>query len=117
MKRKPLIWVGSSKEDLLEFPEEVRRVMGFALGMAKEGEKHVNAKPLKGFGGANVLEIVDTDSDGTYRTMYTVKMAKAVFVLHAFQKKSKQGISTPKQDMDLVERRLKLAQEIYKDFE
>lgn len=108
-KMKELDWIGSSKKDLIEFPMSVKREMGHALYIAQEGGKHRNAKPLKGFGGATVLEIVLDDGNGTYRTMYTVQFAEIVYVLHAFQKKSKTGIKTPKQDMDLVEQRLKWA--------
>ncbi|MFH1831722.1 MAG: type II toxin-antitoxin system RelE/ParE family toxin [bacterium] len=115
MKRKPLIWIGSSKEDLREFPDEVKSGVGYALHLAQKGERGVHSKVLKGFGGAGVLEIIESDESGTFRVVYTVKMPKCVFVLHAFQKKSKQGIETPKREMDLVEKRLKEAQEVYKD--
>jgi phage-related protein len=99
----------------LRFPEDVREVIGFALYQAQLGEKHVSAKPLKGFKGAGVLEVVE-DSDGnTYRTVYTVRFGKAVYVLHAFQKKAKQGIKTPKNEIDLVESRLKNAAAHYKE--
>lgn len=85
--------------------------MGFALYLAQLGEKHRDAKPLKGFSGAGVLEIVDDHRGDTYRAVYTVKFADTVYVLHAFQKKSRKGISTPKQDLDLVKTRLILARE------
>jgi phage-related protein len=111
---KDLDWIASSKKDLMEFPLEVIKEMGHALYVAQLGGKHKNAKPLKGFGGASVLEIVLDDGNGTYRTMYTVQFEEIVYVLHAFQKKSKTGIKTPKQDMDLVEQRLNRAQELYK---
>jgi phage-related protein len=106
---KPLFWVGSSLNDLRSFPAEVRQVMGFALWQAQNGGKHVDAKPLKGFGGAGVLEVVADDRDGADRGIYTVKFAGAVYVLHAFQKKSTKGIKTPKHIIDLVDKRLKLA--------
>ncbi|MBX9628840.1 MAG: type II toxin-antitoxin system RelE/ParE family toxin [Gemmataceae bacterium] len=113
---KPLFWIGSSLDDLSGFPPEVKRVMGFALRQAQQGGKHVHAKPLKGQKGAGVLEVVaDHDSD-TYRGVYTVKFKGAVYVLHAFQKKSKSGIKTPKPDLDLVERRLKTAKEHYESW-
>lgn len=113
---KPLFWIGSSLHDLSGFPLEVKRVMGFALRQAQKGGKHVRAKPLKGQKGASVLEVVaDHDSD-TYRGVYTVKFKGAVYVLHAFQKKSKSGIKTPKPDLDLVERRLKMAKEHYESW-
>ncbi len=86
---KPLFWVGTTREDLREFPDEVRRAIGHALYLAQMGGKHLDSKPLKGFGGAGVLEVVDDFDGDTYRTVYTVKMADAVYVLHAFQKKSK----------------------------
>ncbi len=110
---RELDWIGSSKKDLLKFPIGVRKEMGHALYMAQSGGKHKNAKPLKGFGGAKLLEIVEDDCNGTYRTMYTVQFEEIVYVLHAFQKKSKSGIKTPKEDMDLVEKRLKWAQQEY----
>lgn len=113
-QRKPIIWVGSSKKDFMDFPSDVRKEMGHALYIAQKGEKHRDAKPLKGFGGGSVLEIVQSDGQGTYRTIYTVQMEEAVFVLHAFQKKSKTGIKTPKQEIDLVEQRLKSVQQKYK---
>ncbi len=94
-------------EDLKEFPEEVRGEVGYALYLAQTGSRHPNAKPLKGFGGARVLEIVEDYAGDTYRAVYTVKLAGIVYVLHAFQKKSKQGIATPKRDIDLIKERLK----------
>jgi len=108
---KPLYWLGSSKEDLCAFPEEVRRNVGYALHFAQAGDRHPSAKPLKGFGGAAVLEVVEHQAGDTYRTVYTVKFAGAVYVLHAFQKKAKRGIATPKQELDLIKARLKLAEE------
>jgi phage-related protein len=107
---KPLLWVGSSKKDLLTMPSEVVDVFGFALHLAQVGKKHDQTKPLKGFGGASVLEVVEDHMGDTYRAVYTVKIAEAVYVLHCFQKKSKQGIETPKQDIDLIRERLKAAQ-------
>ena len=89
--------------------------MGYALYLAQTGGQCVHSKILKGFGGAAVLEIIESSMSGTFRVVYTVKMPKYIFVLHAFQKKSKQGIKTPKQEIDLVKKRLKEAQEIYKD--
>ena len=106
---KPLIWLGGSKKDLLSLPKEVQRFFGFALDFAQHGEKHDSAKVLKGFGGAGVLEVVEDDMGGTYRAVYTVKFDEAVFVLHAFQKKSKQGIATPREDMEIIRNRLKVA--------
>jgi phage-related protein len=111
---KPLLWVGSSKSDLDAFPGPARREAGYALYLAPIGMKAPKAKPLRGFGGASVLEVMQDHDGNTYRAVYTVKFAGMVFVLHAFQKKSKKGIATPKADLDLIKRRLKLAAEQYK---
>jgi len=113
---KPVEWIGSSRDDLREFSEDVQQIMGFALYRAQLGKKHPDAKPLKGFKGAGVLEIVENFDGDTYRAVYTVKFEGIVYVLHAFQKKSKQGIATPKQDIDLIESRLKRAKEHYKKY-
>ncbi|AFY84533.1 phage-related protein [Oscillatoria acuminata PCC 6304] len=110
---KPVEWIGSSRDDLKNFPEDVQNDMGFALYEAQCGTKPLSAKPLKGFKGAGVLELVENFDGDTYRAVYTVKFANAVYVLHAFQKKSKQGIATPKQDIQLIERRFKRAEEHY----
>lgn len=107
---KPLEWVASSKKDLMAMPSEVVDVFGFALHLAQYGGKHPQAKPLKGFGSAGVLEAVEDDDGNTYRAVYTVRFGNAVYVLHCFQKKSHKGIETPKQDIDLIRDRLKLAQ-------
>jgi phage-related protein len=108
---KPLEWIGSAKDDLLDLPSDVQNVMGYGLYLAQIGDKYDDAKPLKGFKGAGVLEIVDNFDGDTYRAVYTVKFESAVYVLHVFQKKSKSGIATPKPDIELIERRLKVAQE------
>ena len=108
---KPLYWVGSSLDDLRAFPLDVQRVMGFALRLAQGGDKHVSAKPLRGFDSAGVLEIVEDHDGDTFRAVYTVRFSDAVYVLHAFQKKSKRGIATPKRDLDLIRQRLAKAQE------
>ncbi len=108
---KPLFWVGSSRKDLKGFPLEVRRAVGFALFRAQAGGKHIGAKPLKGFGGAGVLEVVEDYEGSAFRAVYTVKFAGAVYVLHAFQKKSKRGVKTPKAELDLIRERLKAAEE------
>jgi phage-related protein len=107
---KPLFWTGLAKKDLSEMPEEVRRAFGHALWLAQLGNKHEKAKPLRGFGDAGVLEIVENDEGGTYRAVYTVRFADAVVVLHCFQKKSKRGMATPKADMELIRSRLKDAE-------
>ena len=113
---KRLEWIGSSYKDLMALPADVRRLFGFALSLAQAGDKHDAAKVLKGFGGAGVLEVVEDDVGGTYRAVYTVKFAEAVFVLHCFQKKSKRGIATPKEDMDIIHARLKIAEAYVKEF-
>jgi phage-related protein len=113
---KPIEWISRSRDDLREFPEEVQQAMGFALYRAQLGKKHPNAKPLKGFKGSGVLEVVEDFDEDTYRTVYTVKFAEIVYVLHAFQKKSKHGIATAKQDVNLIEARLKRARDHYEEF-
>ena len=115
INERPLEWIGSSYKDLLDLPTDVRRFFGFALSLAQAGDKHDSAKVLKGFGGAGVLEVVEDDVGGTYRAVYTVKFAEAVFVLHCFQKKSKRGIATPKEEMDIVHARLKIAEAFAKE--
>jgi phage-related protein len=107
---KPIEWIGSSHKDLMSLPADVRRFFGFALSLAQAGDKHDSAKVLKGFGGAGVIEVVEDDAGGTYRAVYTIKFAEAVFDLHCFQKKSKRGIATPKEDMDIINARLKIAE-------
>ncbi len=106
---KPLIWIGRTRKDLKAFPEDVQDVFGYALHLAQMGSKHPAAKPLKGFGGAGVLEIVDDYQGNTYRAVYTVKIGNIVYVLHAFQKKSTRGIATPKTEIALIRQRLKEA--------
>lgn len=115
VNEKPLKWVGSSHKDLIALPVDVRRFFGFALSLAQVGDKHDSAKVLKGFGGAGVLEVVEDDAGGTYRAVYTVKFFEAVFVLHCFQKKSKRGIATPKEEMDIIHARLKVAEAYVKE--
>lgn len=113
---KPLFWVAGSHEDLKRFPRDVQRSMGFALYQAQVGRKHTDAKPLRGFGGASVLEVVESLEGGTYRAVYTVRFQGAVYVVHAFQKKSKRGIATPKQQIDLVRQRLRQAEAHYTEW-
>lgn len=113
LKAKPLRWVGRSKEDLKAFPREVRWRVGGALWQAQSGGKAPYAKPLKGFGDAGVLEIVSDFDGDTFRAVYTVRFREAVYVLHAFQKKAKRGIATPKAELDLIHRRLRRAREDY----
>ena len=112
---KPLLWVGSSKKDLMALPVSVRKFFGHALHFAQMGERHDAAKVLKGFGDAGVLEVVDDNGSGTYRAVYTVRFREAVFVLHCFQKKSKSGIVTPKKDMEIIRIRLKAAEAMAKE--
>ena len=111
--QKPTLWIGSSKDDLRAFPGEVRRVMGFAINDAQNGDEHPRAKALKGFGGRSVLEVIDDEDGNTYRAVYTVRFAGVVYVLHAFQKKSRKGIETPKRDIEIIRMRLKLAEAHY----
>jgi phage-related protein len=107
-----VIWVGSSEKDFSVFPLEVQKEMMLALRLAQRGGKGVHTKPLQGFSGASVLEIVERDPSGTYRCMYTVKFKTGIYVLHAFQKKSHKGITTPKEHIDMVKRRFKQAAEM-----
>jgi phage-related protein len=109
---KPLFWAGSAKDDLMEFPEAVQDEIGTALSVAQFGGKHPKAKPWKGEG-PGVLEIVEDHRGDTYRAVYTVKFEHAVYVLHAFQKKSPKGRKTAHSDVDLISRRLRMASEDY----
>jgi phage-related protein len=112
---KPLAWVGSAKRDLLALPEEVIDAFGYALYVAQTGKKHEKAKVLHGFGSAGVLEVVEDWRGDTYRAVYTVRFSAAVFVLHVFQKKAKRGVATPRQDMELIRDRLKVAEQTAKE--
>ena len=111
--RKPIKWVASSKRDLDAMPEDVKDVFGHAIDLAQAGGRHQDAKPLSGFGSAGVLEVVEDFRSDTYRAVYTVKFAGWIYVLHCFQKKSKSGIKTPKEDIDLINTRLKAAKQDY----
>jgi phage-related protein len=113
---KPLAWIGSSKEDLLDLPRKVQREVGYALYLAQTGLEHTNVKPLTGFGGRGVLEVVEDDAGGTYRAVYTVKYKEAIYILHAFQKKSKKGRETPKEEMEIVKKRLKIAEQKHEEW-
>ncbi len=108
-------WVGSSLDDLRTFPVDVRKDIGYALEFAQNGLTHQDAKPLKGFHGAGVLEIIERHDGDTYRAVYTVRLQKAVYVLHCFQKKSPRSISTPQHDIDLIRKRLTDAERQDKD--
>ena len=105
---KPVIWVGDSLRVLKSFPSSVQDEVGYALFLAQRGEKHIAAKPLKGLGGG-VLEFVADYRGDTFRAVYTVRLVDRVYVLHAFQKRSKHGIATPQPEIDLIKRRLKQA--------
>jgi len=107
--RKPLKWIGSAKRDLDAMPEDVKDVFGHAIDLAQAGGKHRDAKAMSGFGSAGVLEVVEDYRSDTYRAVYTVKFAGWIYVLHCFQKKSKSGIKTPKEDLALIKVRLKAA--------
>ncbi|MGV7960400.1 type II toxin-antitoxin system RelE/ParE family toxin [Photorhabdus tasmaniensis] len=107
---KPLMWMGSSKKELISLPRAIQQFFGYALNLAQIGEKADDAKPLKGFGSAGVLEVIEDLQGNTYRAVYTVKFHDAVYVLHCFQKKSTSGIATPKSDMELIKSRLKMAE-------
>ena len=105
---RPLIWRGTSKTNFMAFPPIAQREMGYALFLAQMGERHSTmAKTLGGFGGATVIEVRESYNGNAYRAVYTVRYAEVVYVLHAFQKKSKKGIATPKAEIDLIEKRLK----------
>ena len=105
-----LLWVASSRRDLAAMPEEVQDTFGYALYQAQSGEKSSDAKPLKGFGSASVIEVVEDHRGDTFRAVYTVRFANAVYVLHCFQKKSRHGMVTAKADLDLIQERLRVAE-------
>ncbi|RYG47966.1 hypothetical protein EON79_05890 [bacterium] len=113
---RPVRWMGSSLDDLKEFPREVMQSMGHALDDAQRGGKSHHAKPLVGFGGAGVLEVVENHDGDTYRAVYTVKFEEAIYVLHAFQKKSRSGIKTSQGDLQKIERRLREARELHEEW-
>jgi phage-related protein len=110
---KTAYFLGQSLDIIRHFPKEVREEIGFAIENAQNGSKALNVVPLVGFGGASVLEIIANGSHGTYRAVYTVRFPEAIYLLHAFQKKSRRGIATPKSELALVRARLKVAQEHY----
>ena len=114
-KLKPVRWVGSSRRDLRTFPKSVERDVGQALYAAQCGDEYPSVKALKGFGGRSVLEIVALDDTATYRAVYTLRLADAIYVLHAFQKKSKKGIATPQKEIDLINKRLADAERDYRE--
>jgi phage-related protein len=112
---KPVIWVGSSRKDLREFPEPVQDHMGYALYVAQRGGKHRDAKALSGFGGTGIVEVVKDYRGDTFRAVYTLRYAGTVYVLHAFQKKSKTGRETPRRDVELIRQRLREAEQISRE--
>jgi phage-related protein len=111
---KPVVWVVSSRRDLRAFPDPVQDHMGYAIYVAQQGGKHRDAKVLSGFGGAGMVEVVKDFRGDTFRAVYTLRFAGAVYVLHAFQKKSKAGRETPRRDIELIEQRLREAEKIAK---
>jgi phage-related protein len=114
VSRRAVEFIASAENDLAAMPQAVKNIFGFAIFQAELGERHADAKPLKGFGGAGVVEVVEDHDGNTYRAVYTVKFKGVVYVLDAFQKKSKKGSATPKHDMDRIKSRLKLAEQHYK---
>ncbi len=112
---KPLVWIGGSKKDLKALPAAVVDVIGYGLYLSQRGLRHSQCKTLRGFGDGSVIEIVEDHIGNTYRAVYTVRFAEAVFVLHVFQKKSTRGAETPKPEMNLIAARLKRAAEIAKE--
>jgi phage-related protein len=114
---KPVVWVGSTRKDLRAFPEPVQSQIGYALYVAQRGGKHHDAKVLSGFGGAGVVEVVSDFHGDAFRAVYTVRFAATVYVLHAFQKKSKSGRETPLREIELIKKRLREAEQIAKGAE
>ncbi len=114
-EERKLEYIASSRKDLAKLPFDVKQTFAQGLELARIGEKHLDASPLKGFKGASVLELIEDYRGDTFRAMYTVRFQKAVYVLHVFKKKSKSGIKTPKQDIDKIKKRLKMAEAHYKE--
>jgi len=112
---KPVRWIGSSLRDLRSFPPPVRQEIGHALYTAQKGKVDEAAKPMKGFGGGSVVEIITDHRGDTWRAVYTVRFEDAIYVLHTFQKKSKAGRATPKKEIDLIHKRLADAQRDYRE--
>lgn len=110
---KPLGWVGPAQRELRNLPDEVQHMMGYALYLAQAGDRHSHSKPLKGFGGSGVVEIVKDYDGNTYRAMYTVRFRDIIYVLHAFQKKSTRGIATPRRTIELIRERLAVAEALH----
>lgn len=114
-KPKPVVWIGSSRKDLKTFPDDVQANIGYALFAAQCGYEYTSVKALKGFGGRSVLEIVAPHAGDTYRAVYTVGFRDAIYVLHAFHKKSKRGVATPRHEIELIRRRLADAERYHKE--
>lgn len=114
--KRPLLWIASSKRDLMKMPQKVISDFGYGLYEAQLGDFPSMGKVLKGFGGSNVVELLADEQGGTFRAVYTVRFKEVIIVLHVFQKKSTKGIGTSKQDVELIRSRLKLAEEIYKNW-
>lgn len=112
---RKILYMGSSLKDMRKLPQDVSEVFNYGFEIAVRGGKHPDAKPCEGFSGSTVLKIVADEKNNTYRAVYTVQFKKAVYVLHVFQKKSKQGKTTPKKDLDLIQKRLKDAKIDYKE--
>lgn len=109
---KPIVWMGDSRDRISEFPQEVKKELGYGLHQAQMGMKHQNAEPLHG-DLSGVMGLKTDDGSGTYRAVYIAKLAERIYVLHCFKKKSKRGISTPKADLDVIRRRLRYARETH----
>lgn len=119
VEQRPLVFIGSSRRDLCEFPEDVRRIIGHVLRVAQSGGKHPDAKPLTGdreFAGAGVLEVVEDWQVDTYRAVYTVRFRERIYLLHAFQKKSKQGVRTPRHEIEMIKSRLRDARALHERY-
>jgi phage-related protein len=114
---KPLVWIKPSKQEFKAFPRTVQRDLGHALDRVQHGLKPAQAKALKGFKGAGVLELVEDHDGNTFRAVYTVRLAGRVYMLHAFQKKSKKGIKTPKHVIELIRARLREAERVHAEWE
>jgi phage-related protein len=112
---RPVVWIGSSRKDLISLPPPVVDTFGYGIYLAQIGKRHENSRVLRGFGDAGVVELIESEYGSTFRAVYTVRFAAAVFVLHVFQKKSKHGIATPRKDLDLIAQRLLRAAEIAKE--
>lgn len=115
MGKRKIIYMGSSQKDAGKLPKEVQELFAYALELAVAGGQHADAKPLSGFNGRNVVEVVGDYRGDTFREIYTVRFEEAIYVLHIFQKKSKKGISTPKEELDLIKKRLKWAESVHKE--